>query len=93
MKKNKTYKLVVPRKYIDMFKNLFNGKNSDAKMVELITDPKWAEDIKKINELKGYEKKLMGTIKLMGKVTAASITKNKQKPMELELNKSSKDYK
>ena len=71
--------------YQDMIKNLFNGKSSDTKMVELITNPKWAEDIKKINELKGYEKKLMTALNLMGKVSASSVTERKIKPMELEI--------
>ena len=71
--------------YIDMVKGLFKGKGYDAAMVNLITNPKWSDEIKKINKLNGYDKKLMKTIQLMGKAASIKSQTNKNNPMELEL--------
>lgn len=71
--------------YTTMIKQLFSRGKNDKTLVELITNPNWAEELHKISQLKGYEKKLMQTMKLLNNVVGSSVGYQKSKPMELEL--------
>jgi hypothetical protein len=75
--------------YAEMIKQVLSFGKNDKSMVDLITNPKWEEELKKINELSGYEKKLIAGTRLLGRVTAAANSEPK-KPMELLLTKAIK---
>jgi len=56
------------------FKNALTKGKYDSAAVELITNPKWQEELSKINELTGLEKKLQKTFQLLGKANAIRKT-------------------
>jgi hypothetical protein len=73
--------------WIDKAREFLTNGKFDKEAVELITNPNWADELHKINELTGYEKKISAAMKLFGNAAAASNTKQKNKPMEIEVIK------
>lgn len=72
--------------YSEMLKQLLSFGKNDKTMVELITNPKWADELHKINDLTNKEQKLIRATQLLGRITEG-FNSDKQKPMELELIK------
>lgn len=74
--------------YAEMLKQAFSGGKRDKMLVDLITNPKWAQDLKKIKDISNGKERAIKAINLLGKVTATENVKDKkQRPLEIELVK------
>jgi len=59
--------------YINKLNELLHGNKYDETAVNLITDPKWVDELHRIKELTSNEKKLKAVLNLMGKASAVGV--------------------
>jgi len=67
---------------MNKFKELMTGNKYDKAAINLITNPKWEDELKKISELTDNEMKAKLMINLMGRAAASSVGFQSQKTRE-----------
>lgn len=64
---------------INKAKEVLTGGKYDKAAIDLITNPNWADELHKINQLSSFEKKLSKTLDLLGRASAGGVTELNKK--------------